>query len=353
MMVETNNILKGLEKPVIIAGPCSAESESQVIKTARAVKNAGSISYFRCGIWKARSRPEGFPGAGEVALNWLRKAKDETGLKTCVEVAVPGHIELCLNNEVDMIWLGARTVVNPYSVNELSDALSGVNIPVMVKNPMHPDIDLWTGALERLNKAGINKLLAVHRGFATHRSEPFRNMPLWEIPIELKRRHPDLPVIVDPSHICGKRDLVPVIAQLALDMAFDGLMIEVHPDPDNALSDKDQQLDPDQFSSLMDRLHLKNTKDGEAVKEIELLRQQIDQLDKALIDILSERMRVAEKIGGVKQRENLAILQMERWKKVLKDRISSAEKAGLDPSFFKKILELIHKEAIKIQGDKS
>lgn len=352
-MFQTTNITEGFEEPFVIAGPCSAESEDQVLSVAKEIASTGTVSYFRCGVWKARTRPEGFPGAGDIALTWISGAKHETGLKTCVEVALPKHIELCLKNDVDMIWLGARTVVNPYSVNELSDALKGVNIPVMVKNPMHPDIDLWIGAFERLSKAGIERLLAVHRGFATHRTEPFRNTPLWEIPIEVKRRHPELPVIVDPSHICGKRELVPVIAQLALDMAFDGLMIEVHPNPDNALSDKEQQLDPEQFSRLMEHLHVRSAKDGEAVKEIEMLRQQIDQLDKALIDILSERMRVAKKIGEVKQKENLAILQMERWKKVLEERISAADKAGLDPSFFKKLLELIHKEAIKIQGDQS
>jgi chorismate mutase len=352
-MLEIVDILRDHERPFIIAGPCSAENETQVLESAKAIRDIGTAEYFRCGIWKARSRPEGFPGAGSVAFSWLKRVKDETGLKNCVETALPEHIELCLENGIDMIWIGARTVVNPYSVNELSEALKGVNIPVMVKNPMHPDIDLWTGALERLNKAGIDKLLAVHRGFATHHSDPFRNTPLWEIPIELKRRHPGLPVLVDPSHICGKRELVPVIAQLAVDMAFDGLMIEVHPDPENALSDRDQQLNPGQFADLMKKLTVRTVKDGAAIKEIELLRQQIDQLDKALIDTLSERMRIAKKIGEIKQKENLAILQMERWKKILEERISTAEKAGLDPSFFKRLLELIHKESIRVQGDKS
>lgn len=350
-MLDIDNITGGPESPLLIAGPCSAESESQLLAVAKEVIKVPGVQYFRCGVWKARSRPDGFPGAGDVALRWLKTVKDETGLKTCVEVALPEHIESCLENDVDMIWLGARTVVNPWSVNELSVALKGTDMPVMVKNPMHPDLDLWLGALERLNRAGILKLLAVHRGYSTHRPEPFRNTPLWEYPIELKRRHPEIPVIVDPSHICGKRELVPVIAQLALDLAFDGLMIEVHPDPDRALSDRDQQLTPEAFAKLISSLSIRKVRDGEYIRELELLRQQIDQLDKALIDILSERMRTVGKIGEIKRHENLSILQMERWKKILEERTAAAEKAGLDPHFFKKLLELVHKEAIRLQGE--
>jgi len=350
-MLKITPITQGPEKPLFIAGPCSAESENQLLATAKEISKIPEVEYFRSGIWKARSRPDWFPGAGDIALRWLKNVKSETGLKTCVEVALPEHIELCLKNDIDMIWLGARTVANPWAVDELSVALKGTDIPVMVKNPMHPDPDLWTGALERLNRAGVTKLLAVHRGFSAHRSEPFRNMPLWEYPIELKRRHPDLPVIVDPSHICGKRELIPVIAQLALDFAFDGLMVEVHPDPDKALSDRDQQLTPEAFAKLISSLSIRKARDGEYIKELELKRQQIDRLDKALIDVLSERMRAVREIGEIKRHENLSILQMERWKKILEERTAAAEEAGLDPHFFKKLLELVHKEALRQQGE--
>jgi len=335
---------------LIIAGPCSAETEDQVLGTAFEIKDVPGVEYFRAGIWKARSRPGEFTGAGDIALNWLKKVKDETGLKTCVEVARPVHIEKCLQSEVDIIWIGARTVVNPFAVEELSQALKGSAIPVMVKNPMHPDINLWIGAMERIHNAGVEHILAVHRGFSAFHREPFRNTPLWEIPIELKRQFPDLWIIVDPSHICGKRELIAEVSQLALDMAFDGLMIEVHPDPENALSDRQQQLTPAKFRILADSLKLRNRNPVVPDEEIGLLRKQIDSLDENLLRTLAERLQVAKKIGIIKEKDNISILQVERWKEVLQDRLEMADNMGLDKDFIRHLLELIHKESIRTQG---
>jgi chorismate mutase len=345
--------LGNIVAPLVIAGPCSAESEEQITRTAQFLSGFPQVKIFRSGIWKPRTRPGEFEGLGSTALKWLQKVKPATGLMTCVEVAAPEHILDCLDHGIDILWIGSRTVVNPFSVKEISRALEGTGVPVMVKNPMHPDIELWSGALERLNMAGINKLVAIHRGFSSWHSKPFRNTPGWEVPIELKRRHPGLPVIVDPSHISGDAAKVPNISQMTLDMGFAGLMVEVHPDPQKALSDSNQQLDFESFGRMLKTLVVrKPSENSDWEEEITLLRHQIDQLDSSLIHILAQRFGIVSHIGEIKRRENVPSLQMERWQRILKERLAEAERQGLSPRFIKKILEQIHKEAIRLQGEK-
>ena len=341
---------KGL--PLVISGPCSAESEDQLMETARQLAAITQVNVFRAGIWKPRTRPGDFEGAGEIGLQWLKQVKHETGLLTTVEVADSKHVELALKYDVDILWIGARTVVSPFSVQTIADALAGVNIPIMVKNPVNPDIKLWIGAIERFNAIGINKLIAIHRGFHYFEKSPFRNAPMWEIPIELKRILPQLPIIVDPSHICGNRELIESISQKALDLEMDGLMIESHLDPDNAYTDIAQQITPANLQILLDKLVIRRKKgDIDFQHKLEELRTEIDKLDGELLQILAKRMEIIDEIGEYKSENDITILQMKRWAGIIKDRMSIGTHLGLDNIFLKKLLNLIHKEGIQRQED--
>lgn len=339
-------------KPLVIAGPCSAESEEQIMTTAREIAKIPQVTIFRAGIWKPRTRPGEFEGVGDRGLKWLKNARAETGLKTCVEVAKPEHIELALKNDVDILWLGARTVVNPFSVQEIAEALRGTDIPVMVKNPLNPDLKLWLGAIERINAVGINKIMAIHRGFHYFGSSQFRNAPMWEIPIELKRLVPKLPIIVDPSHICGRRDLIEEISQKALDLEMDGLMIESHFEPDNALTDSAQQISPTVLAKLLNNLKIRDVKgDINFQGKLEELRTEIDKLDVELLQILAKRLEIIDEIGKYKKENDITILQMKRWAGIIEDRLSIGSELGLDKEFLKRMLNIIHKESIQRQTD--
>lgn len=337
--------------PFIIAGPCSAESEKQVLSVAAFLKSTGNVNLFRAGVWKPRTRPGTFPGAGVKALRWLMRVQSEYGLKVTVEVASPKHVEVCLKHGIDVIWLGARTVSNPFSVEELSEALRGVDIPVLIKNPLSPDIDLWQGAVERVYAAGIKRIAAVHRGFSPFERTLYRNMPKWEIPIELRQRIRNLPVICDPSHMSGRADLVPEISQKALDLTMSGLMIEVHPNPSEALSDSAQQLNFDQFRSLMANLIIRQPTidDKGFMNQLEELRNQIDSIDFQLIELLASRMNISEKMGEYKFKNNVTILQMERWLEILRTRTEHGSLRDLEPAFIERVMTLLHQESIRIQ----
>jgi chorismate mutase len=340
--------------PLIIAGPCSAESESQIMSTARALADSGKVDVFRAGVWKPRSRPGSFIGAGTRALKWLDKVKSETGLKIAIEVASPLHLEACLaNNTADIVWIGARTVSNPFSVDEIAQALKGTDIPVLVKNPLSPDIDLWTGAVERVYRSGIKKIAAVHRGFSPFEKTTYRNMPKWEIPIELRRRLPGLPVICDPSHIAGNASLVQEVAQKALDLNMRGLMIEVHVNPSEALSDAAQQLSVESFILMMDELVVRKATidDPGFLNLLEELRHQIDSIDYQIIDLVAARMNVSAKMGDYKCRNNVTVLQMERWLEILRTRTAHGLLSKLEAPFVESLMKLLHQESIRKQTE--
>lgn len=338
--------------PVIIAGPCSAESEEQVMATALAVAAIPGVSVFRAGIWKPRTRPSAFEGVGTVGLKWLQRVKRETGLLTTVEVASPLHVKEALEHGIDILWIGARTSVNPFSVQEIAEAMEGRDIPIMVKNPLNPDLKTWMGAIERLNQAGIRKIAAVHRGFSFFNRSPYRNAPMWEIPIELKGIAPELPVIVDPSHICGNRELLLPVAQKALDLEMQGLMIETHINPSRALTDKHQQLTPVQLQELLSKLVLRQESvPMEFESRLEKLRSEIDKLDEELIDILARRMDVVEEIGHYKRDNRITILQLKRWNQLTNDRVEAGVRMGLSREFILKLLETVHSESIQRQID--
>ena len=340
-------------RPLIISGPCSAESREQVLDTAKALANTGFVTIFRTGLWKPRTRPDSFEGVGEKGFQWLNEVKKETGLLTCVEVATPEHVELAVKNEIDILWIGARTTVNPFSVQEIADALKGIDIPVMIKNPVNPDLKLWLGAIERINNAGINKIIAVHRGFYSYESTPYRNAPIWEIPIELMRLCPNLPIICDPSHISGNTFLISSISQKALDLDMDGLMIESHIDPSSALSDKEQQLTPTELKNIFDQLVIRTntTNNSEFINKLEELRFEIDKIDAELIQLLSKRMNIIEQIGEYKKENNITILQIKRWNNIIHESIEMGCKLGLDKEFLLSILRLIHEESIQKQTE--
>lgn len=343
--------LPGDMPPLVIAGPCAAESEAQLLSVARDLKAIPQVRIFRAGVWKPRTRPDSFQGVGDIALEWLRQVKAETGLAVAVEVASPRHIEASLGAGIDILWVGARTAGNPFSMDEIARALQGVDIPVMVKNPLIPDPGLWMGALERLHRAGVNKLAAVHRGFYPYTHTPFRHDPMWEIPIEMKRQCPNLPLICDPSHISGHPSLIPAIAQQALDLAMDGLMIEVHPEPSSALSDREQQIKPAELQAILNALSVSLPQPGEDSNTWLLaLRREIDSLDHEMIRILQRRMGIVDRIGAYKKEQGISLLQLQRWREMLEDRSEKATKAGLDEAFVKALLQLIHKEAIRIQA---
>jgi chorismate mutase len=338
--------------PLVISGPCSAETEEQVIETARGLAKIPQVKVFRSGIWKPRTRPSNFEGVGIQGLKWLQHVKAETGLLTTVEVANPTHVEEALRYGVDILWIGARTVVNPFSIQELSEVLRGTDIPVMVKNPLNPDVQLWLGALERLNLVGIKKLMAIHRGFYYYENSAYRNTPMWEIPIELQRLAPNLPIICDPSHISGNKQLLLPVAQKALDLAMAGLMIESHRDPENALTDANQQITPGQVASLLSNLVLRSVSGSrEFTNKLEGLRREIDKIDAELIDILARRMKIVEDIGQYKRDNNITILQLKRWSDIISDRLDIGVSMGLSREFLLKMLQLVHKESIQKQTE--
>jgi chorismate mutase len=345
-------VFKGIadKRPLVMAGPCSAETEEQVMETARQLKDIG-ISIFRAGIWKPRTRPNTFEGVGKEGLPWLKRVHNELGMLTATEVANASHVFEALKYGVDMLWIGARTTANPFAVQEIADALEGVDIPIMIKNPVNPDVELWIGAFERINQAGIKKLAAIHRGFSVYGSSFYRNDPQWQIPIELKRRIPELPIITDPSHICGNRELLHEISQEAMDLNFDGLIIESHITPDKAISDASQQITPTTLKELLDNLILRNPNIENSIlmHTLDDLRHEIDKYDEKLLEILAARMNVAEKIGKYKKENNLTILQSGRWDELLKERSEKAVKKGLSEDFILKVLRAIHQESINRQ----
>ncbi len=333
----------------LAAGPCSAESEQQVLQTARAL--AGKVGFLRAGLWKPRTRPGSFEGVGVEGLQWLETARRETGLKIGTEVAEPAHVEACLESGIDVLWVGARTTTNPFSVQAIADALCGTDIPVFVKNPMSEDVDLWMGAIERLANAGLTKLGAIHRGVSSPLEMRYRNAPAWKMSIELMRRMPDLPILCDPSHICGRADLISTIAQEAMDLLFDGLMVEVHPDPSSALSDAAQQLTPDQFISMIEILERPNEQSDSVsfMNRMSPLREQIDEVDSQVLDLLGARMKIVREMGLLKTEEKVSTLQPNRWQEILADRLKKGVKVGLSARVVTQVMQSIHEEAIQQQ----
>lgn len=340
------------KKPLIISGPCSAETETQVLETAQRLAKTGKVDMLRAGIWKPRTRPGSFEGIGAKGLPWLQQAKKLTGLPTTVEVATGKQVEDALHFEVDMLWIGARTTVNPFSVQEVADALRGADVPVLIKNPINPDLELWTGAVERVAKAGIQKIGLIHRGFSAYGNTEYRNAPMWHLAIEMKRRNPEMIMINDPSHICGRRDILMDVAQKAIDLDFDGLMIESHIDPDNAWSDAKQQVTPEKLAEMLDAIvWRKEDVNSEAYHAaLEKLRQQINHLDDEMMQILSQRMKLAEKIGQYKKENDITILQTSRWNEILERAFAKGEKIGLSKEFITKYFDAIHMESINHQN---
>lgn len=337
------------KKPYLIAGPCSAESENQLLTIAKAVE--GTADIFRAGVWKPRTKPNSFEGIGKDALSWLKTIQQETSLKVVTEVATAKHVELCLESGVDMLWIGARTTVNPFYVQEIAEALRGVDIPVFVKNPIHPELGLWLGAFERLHKVGVKQLAAIHRGFYSYEKVAFRNDPKWEIPIKLREEIRDLPIICDPSHIAGKAALVGDIAQTAMDINLDGLMIETHHNPSVALSDAEQQVTPKELNSIMNNLVLRDTKlrDEEFKGRLLNFRNQIDNFDIKIIELLDSRKQVVEHIANFKNENKLTIFQIDRWFEILNTRKENANLLGVDEQMVEEIFALIHKYSILTQ----
>lgn len=339
-----------LAHPLVIAGPCSAETEEQVLRIAHELKDS-DVSIFRAGIWKPRTRPGGFEGVGEIGLKWLQKAKAQTGLLLAVEVANANHVQLALEHDVDVLWIGARTTVNPFAVQEIADALKNTDKIVLVKNPVNPDLALWLGGVERLYNAGIRKLGVIHRGFSTYEKSKYRNIPEWQIAIELQRKFPDLPLICDPSHITGKRDMILEVSQQALDLNYDGLMIETHIDPENAWSDAAQQVTPEALKRIFIDLRIRKITDeaDDYKQKLNALRTQIDEIDSKLLTILGKRMHIADKIGGLKKEKNVAVLQNQRWNEILGKMVLEGEDKGLSEEFILKLFKAIHQESISHQ----
>ena len=336
-------------KPIVVSGPCSAETEEQTVQSCLGVAKQGA-NILRAGIWKPRTRPGSFEGVGSKGLPWLKTASRLTGLPITVEVANARHVYEALKNQVDILWIGARTTVNPFSVQEIAEALKGVDIPVMIKNPINPDLKLWMGAFERFEKVGITKLAAIHRGFASYHNTEYRNQPQWEIPIDL-RRHLDIEMVCDPSHICGRRDTLLQVAQKAMDLNFEGLMIESHITPDEAWSDAAQQVTPEGFGALLKELVIRDTKTQNPAfnSQLDELRHHIDEIDEQIIQLIAKRMNIAREIGEHKKDNNISILQMSRWQDVLDKRMTYAQSKGLSTKFTKGYLQEIHNESIRQQ----
>lgn len=334
------------ERPIIIAGPCSAESREQVLGTAKALAAKG-IKIFRAGIWKPRTKPGGFEGIGAVGLPWLKEVKQKTGMLVSTEVATPTHVFEAVKAGIDLLWVGARTATNPFAMQELADSLRGVDVPVLVKNPVNPDLELWVGALERLANSGITNIGVIHRGFSSYDKKIYRNVPLWHIPIELKRRFPNLTIICDPSHIGGTRELVAPISQQAMDLNFDGLMIESHCNPDNALSDAKQQITPDVLDYTLKMLVLREN--VQTTEDISILRGQIDEIDEQLLTLLSKRMRISKEIGTFKKEHNMPVLQSGRYNEILEKREKMGAAMNLSGEFVNAIMKSIHEESVRVQ----
>ena len=334
------------ERPIVIAGPCSAETEEQVMTTARQLAAKG-CHMFRAGVWKPRTKPGGFEGNGEKALPWMQEVKRETGMLTATEVATPEHVELALKYGIDILWVGARTSANPFAMQELAESMRGFDGPVLVKNPVNPDIELWVGAMLRLNQAGIKRLGAIHRGFSSCDKKIYRNVPMWQIPIELHRRIPDLPIICDPSHIGGRRDLIAPLCQQAMDLGFDGLIVESHCTPDEAWSDARQQISPDILDYILSLLVVRN--EHTTTEGLRILRSQIDELDNNLMELLARRLRICREIGTFKKEHNMTVLQAGRYNEILQKRGAQASLCGMDAEFAARIFELIHEESVRQQ----
>ena len=348
-----NTWIAAKSEPLLIAGPCSAETEDQLVATAHLLAQTGKVTALRAGIWKPRTRPGEFEGIGSIGLEWLKRAKEETGLPTTVEVATGKHVEEALKAGVDILWVGARSTVNPFTVQEIADALKGVDVPVMVKNPVNPDLSLWIGALERINNAGITKLAAIHRGFSSFEKTGFRNEPMWDIAINLKTLAPELPIICDPGHITGNRALIGYVSQKALDLDMQGLMIESHIDPSVAWTDAAQQVTPAALAEIIDHLTLRKPeiRNAEVKDALSELRAKIDKIDDLLIQKVAERMQIAEKIGQYKKDNGITILQVNRWDEILQKRTTYAKALKLSPEFTEKLLELLHAESIRRQTE--
>jgi len=339
-----------LNHPLVIAGPCSAETEEQVLRIAHELKDT-DVNYYRAGIWKPRTRPGMFEGVGALGLKWLQKVKSETGMKTCTEVANAAHVKLAIAHDVDLLWIGARSTVSPFIMQEIADALGETDRIVLVKNPVNPDLALWLGGIERLQTAGVKNLGAIHRGFSTYEKSKYRNIPEWQLAIEFQNKFPDLPLINDPSHITGNRDMIFDVSQTALDLNFDGLMIETHFDPDNAWSDAAQQVTPAKLVQIMRDLKIRKETDPEAAYNSELsnLRAQIDVIDNQLIETLGRRMKISDGIGVLKKQKNVAVLQSNRWNQILGAMILEGESKGLSEEFILKLFKAIHQESINHQ----
>ena len=334
------------ERPLVIAGPCSAETEEQVINTAKQLAAKG-FHMFRAGVWKPRTKPGGFEGNGEMALPWMKAVKEETGMLVATEVATPEHVELCMKYGVDILWIGARTTANPFAMQALADSMKGIENPVFVKNPVNPDLELWIGGMERINRAGVKHMAAIHRGFSSYDEKIYRNTPMWHIPIELRRRIPNLPIICDPSHIGGRRELVAPLCQQAMDLGFDGLIVESHCNPDCAWSDAKQQVTPDVLDYILSLIQVRD--ETVTTEGISQLRHQIDDLDNQLMDLLAKRMRVCREIGQYKKEHNMTVLQSARYNEILEKRGAQGALCGMDAEFVAHVYELIHGESVRQQ----
>ena len=344
--LEKLNLPSDNERPIVIAGPCSAETEEQVMGTARELARKG-CHMFRAGVWKPRTKPGGFEGNGEKALPWMKQVKEETGMLTATEVATPEHVELALKYGIDILWVGARTSANPFAMQALADSLRGVDVPVFVKNPVNPDLELWIGAMERINQAGIKKMAAIHRGFSSYDKKIYRNLPMWQIPIELHRRIPELPIICDPSHIGGSRELIAPLCQQAMDLGFDGLIVESHCSPDKAWSDAKQQVTPEVLDYILSLLVIRD--ETSTTEGISQLRKQIDDLDNQLMELLAKRMRVCREIGQYKKEHNMTVLQAARYNEIREKRGAQGALCGMDAQFVAKVFEGIHEESVRQQ----
>jgi chorismate mutase len=338
------------KRPLIISGPCSAETEEQVMQTAKDLAATGKVDVLRAGIWKPRTKPGLFEGIGEIGLTWIAEAKKQTGLPTTVEVATAQHVEQALKHGVDILWIGARTTVNPFSVQEVADALKGVDIPVLVKNPINPDLELWSGALERLQKVGLQDIGMIHRGFSSYGNTEYRNAPMWHLPIEMKRRYPEMLLICDPSHICGNRHMLQQVAQKSIDLDFGGLIIESHIDPDNAWSDAKQQITPAVLSVMLSDLVWRVKNETDNATGLTLLRERIDQVDDELLSLLNRRMKIADEVGQYKKENNLTILQTARWNDILERAMAKGNTLSLSKEFLVKYFDAVHMESINHQN---
>ena len=347
-----NNWVKDFGKPLIIAGPCSAESESQMLETAKRIKESNAeVPIFRAGIWKPRTKPNGFEGVGTIGLNWLKKVKEEYGFKTATEVANAHHVAAALEADVDILWIGARSTVNPFTVQEIAEALKGTNKPVFVKNPVNPDLALWIGALERLLGQDVKNLGVIHRGFSTYQKTKYRNIPNWQIALDFKNQYPNIPMLVDPSHICGNRTGLAGIAQEAMNVGYEGMIIESHCNPDEAWSDASQQITPEILADLIANLQIRNSDISAFDDEMGRHRTLISDLDFNLIELLSQRMKISEKIGSLKKENNIAIFQPERWKVITEYANQKADETGMSQEFIEKVFKAIHEESIEVQNN--